>query len=503
MKKENKSKVKNFLTTRKKSFWIGAIVLLVAILAAVIMLPRLLGGPGGFQMETSTVTSGSIVETVDTYGVVEASPSLTLTWKSDGVVGDFDLEVGDVVEADQVLMELEPSSQSTEILEAYSDLLEAQYELDLLTATDSDYQEVLADLVYQEKMLINKHADKLAWNYGQSSEARIDAVWDNYYAARAEVWDLEDAYEEVKSLDEDDPARVEALEALEAGKLKRDSLKRALNQIIGIQFDIAVETDFIEYSQQEATVGEAWVAYENYVDGTEEIKAAQAAVNSLQNLVNKAKIIPSAAGTVTSISAVPGQVVSAGDEAVRVDNLDNLVIEVSIPQTDINKIQVGQSVAITFDAVYKKEYTGFVQSVDEEGMVDTNGVTQFAVKIRIEDADEDVKPGFTGVVSIVVSESDDALMVENQAVTTMDDGSDAVMVIGDDGSMETVPVEIGAVSDTYTQIISDEIQDGDIVAVISNTSTGENGQMGGPMMGGGGNMLGGLLGGGGGGRGPR
>lgn len=497
MKKEFTTKIKNFLEARSKKFWIISAGVFILILAAVIVLSLLNRGPMGFGMQTSSVTSGSIIETMDTYGILEARPSVTLTWQSDGVVDDFDLEVGDVVEAGQELMELNPTSQSTEILQAYSDLLEAQYELDLLTTTDSDYQEVLADLVYQEKMLINKHADKLAWNYGQSSEDRVDAVWDNYYAARAEVWELEDAYEEVKDLEEDDPIRVEALEALEAGELKRNSLLRALNQIIGIEFDIAVETDFIEYDQQVATVAEAWVSYETYVDDSEEISAAQAEVNSLQNLVNEAKIIPSASGTVTSISAVPGQVVSAGDEAVRVDNMDNLVIDVSISQSEINKIQVGQEAVISFDAVYKKEYSGFVQSIEEEGTANSNGVVVFNVEIKVEDVDEDVKPGFTAVVNIIVNESEEALLVPNQAITTQEDGTNVVTVIGDGGSMEMISVEVGAESDAYTQVISDEISEGDTVAILTNSdSTNGDSNMRGTGMGGG--LFGGILGGGGG-----
>lgn len=496
MKKEFTTKIKDFLTTRNRKFWIITAALLMVILLAVIALPFLNRGSMGFGMQNSTVIKGSIVETVNTFGILEAQPSISLTWQSDGIVDDFDLVVGDSVKAGQVLMELDPTSQATEILLAHTDLLEAQYELDLLTTTDSDYQEVLADLVYQEKMLINKHADKLAWNYGQSSEERVDAVWANYYAARAEVWELEDGYDEVKDLEEDDPIRVKALEALETGKLKRDSLLRALNQIIGIEFDIAVETDFIEYDQQIAAVSEAWVTYETYVDNSEEISTAQAEVNSLQNLIDEAKIIPSASGTVTSISAAPGQVVSSGEEAVRVDNLNNLVVEVSIPQSEINKIQVGQEAVVTFDAIYKKEYAGFVQSIDKEGTANAIGVVEFKVEIKLEDADEDVKPGFTAVVSIIVNQSEEALLVPNQAITTQEDGTNLVTVIGDSG-MEMIPVEIGVLSDTYSQIISDDIYEGDKIALLSGKSAlvGET-QMKGPGMGGG--LFRSILGGGGG-----
>jgi HlyD family secretion protein len=491
MEKENK--FKSFLATRKKMFWIIGVILLVLVLAVTVILPLFNRDQSVIELQTGTVTRGSITETVDTYGVLEAQPSVTLSWESDGVVGDFNLTVGDTVQKGDVLMELDPSSQSTEILDAYTDILDAKAELELLTNSDAEYQDALNNVVYEEKMLINKHADKLAWNYGQSSEERVDAVWDNYYAARSEVWVLEDAYDEVKSLDKDDPARVEAYDALQAGILKRDSLLRALNQILGIPFDIAVETDFIEYDQQVAAVAEARVAYNRYVDQSDEISAAQAAVQILQNKIDEAKIIAPFDGTVTAIDAVTGDVVSSGTEAVRIDYLGNLLTEVTIPQADINKIKVGQTASLSFDAITLKEYTGFVQSISEAGTADTNGVVQFTVVIKLEDADEDVKPGFTAVVNIVVSEAEDVLLVPNQAVTTQDDGTTVVAIFSDDGSMNMVPVKTGAKSDAYTEIVTDQIEEGAQVAIFTSENTGSSfGGMRG-MGGGGNNLFGGMF----------
>ena len=366
MEKEKKN-IKSFMATHKKAFWIGGAVLLVGIIAITVLLPRITGGSVDFEVETTAITTGSIVETVDTYGVLEAQPSVTLQWKSDGTVADFDYEIGDTVEEGDIIMDLEASSQDPDILNAYEELLEAQYELDLLTTADSDYQEILEDLVYEEQMLINKHADKLAWNYGESSEDRLDAVRANYMAARAEVWELQTAYDELSDLDDEDPIKTEALEDLEEGKVKRDSLLRALNQILGIEFDIAIETDFNEYDQQAAIVAETRVAYNNYVDESEEISAAQAKVQSLQNQVNQAKIIAPSSGTITAIYAVPGEYVEQSETAVQVDNLENLIVEVSINEEDVNKVEVGQTAILTFDAIAKKEYTGFVLSVDGDG----------------------------------------------------------------------------------------------------------------------------------------
>jgi HlyD family secretion protein len=488
---ETINKIKNFLATHKKLSWPIGIGLLVLILGFTVVLPMFTSTGDQAELELGTVTVGSITETVDSYGTLEAQPSQSLVWNSAGVVGEFTVSVGDVVQKGDVLMELDPSSQDTDILNAYSEILDAQDTLDLLENADTDYQDALNTVVYEEKMLINKHADKMAWNYGHSSEERIDAVWANYYAARSEVWDLEDAYNAVKTLDENDPVRVEAYNDLQDGILKRDSYLRALNQILGIPFDIAVETDFIEYDQQVATVAEARVAYNRYVDQSEEISAAQAQVQVLQNKINEAKIIAPFDGTITAINTVAGELVEGQTVALRLDNMENLIVRVDVSQDDINKIEVGQEAVITFDAVAKKEYTGFVQTISSSGEANSNGVVQYAVDVKVEDADEDVKPGFTAVVSIQVAQSENALLVPNQAVTTAEDGSDAIALVGDDGSINMVSVEVGAKSDIYTVVTGDGIEEGDKVVIFNATTTSS--QFGGRMGGMGGGLFGGAL----------
>ena len=470
MGKENK--LKHFLATHKKLSWTIGIGLLTLILIFTIVLPLLKLGDGGAQLEHGTVSVGSITETVDSYGRLEAQPSQSLVWNSDGVVGEFTINVGDEVQKGDVLMELEPSSQDTDILNAYSKLLDAQDALTLLEETDTDYQDALNTVVYEEKMLINKHADKMAWNYGHSSEDRIDAVWNNYYEARSDVWELEDAYDAVKSLDENDPARVEAYEDLQDGILKRDSYLRALNQILGIPFDIAVETDFIEYDQQVAAVAEARVAYNRYVNQSEEISAAQAKVQVLRNKIDEAKIIAPFNGTVTSISTVAGELVDSQTVAVQLDNLDNLIVRIYVSQDDINKFHIGQAAVVKFDAIAKKEYTGFVQAISSSGKANSNGIVQYAVDVKLDDVDEDVKPGFTAVVSIVVDQVEDALLVPNQAITTTEDGSsDAIALVGDGGSIRLVPVEVGPRSDVYVAVTGEGIKEGDEVVIYNATTT--------------------------------
>jgi multidrug efflux pump subunit AcrA (membrane-fusion protein) len=73
-------------------------------------------------------------------GNVKAVPSAAITWGTSGTVGDVYYNVGDSISEGTVIAKLADSSVSASILEAQSDLLSAQYELDRVMNSDSDFQ---------------------------------------------------------------------------------------------------------------------------------------------------------------------------------------------------------------------------------------------------------------------------------------------------------------------------------------------------------------------------
>jgi multidrug efflux pump subunit AcrA (membrane-fusion protein) len=76
-----------------------------------------------------------------------------------------------------------------------------------------------------------------------------------------------------------------------------------------------------------------------------------------------------------------------------------LLIDLQIPETDINRVAVGQAVTVTVDAVPGKSYPAFVTSVDLSGHKERNEV-DFTVTVALTDTDELLKPGMTAVVVI-------------------------------------------------------------------------------------------------------
>jgi HlyD family secretion protein len=458
-------RVKAFLAKRKELARISCGLVILAVVAFTILPTLANGSEAQTNTQTAQLERGSITETVEALGEVSAEPTALLTWESGGIVSIYDLKVGDQVEKGDILLGLEESSKSTDILQAQTSLLEAQAELDKLLAADTNVLDALNEVTYQETILANKYSQRHEFYSTEVSDERVNAVRANYNNARQEVWELEAEYEKVRKLDEKDPQRAAAYEALQAGILKRDSLLRALSQIFGNPYGYRTESYFIEYDQQVAAVAEAHATYERYLDNSDEISAARAKVQALQNTIDRASIIAPFSGTVTKISSIAGEQVSSGDPALQLDDLSNLTVELNISQLEINDIELRQSAELSFSAIPNRTYTGTVIEISEAGN-ESDGEILFHVRVALDNADELVKPGFTVTVNIITNLAEDALLVPNIAIQYDDAGVAYVMVADDLGEFITVPIETGARSDAFTELKAGNLKEGDSLAVV-------------------------------------
>ena len=119
-------------------------------------------------------------------------------------------------------------------------------------------------------------------------------------------------------------------------------------------------------------------------------------------------------GTITEVISKTNDLVNPGAPAFRLDDFSHLWVDVGISEIDINLVEVGQPVILTFDGILAKEYHGKVVEVSPVGFSNL-GVVDFKVTVELTDADADVRPGMTAAVEIVVSQIDEALLVPNRA----------------------------------------------------------------------------------------
>ena len=115
---------------------------------------------------------------------------------------------------------------------------------------------------------------------------------------------------------------------------------------------------------------------------------------------------------------------------------------------------------MTFDAIAINEYQGKVSEVARVG-TSNSGVVNFKVTIEVLNPDDQVMPGMTAAVNVVVSNVKDVLTVPNRAVRMVD--GQHVIYLMKNGITVPTEIEIGSSSDTDSEIVSGDVKVGDTI----------------------------------------
>lgn len=474
------------------------------------------------SVQTATITVGSLAATLGASGNTRSGQSATIAWETSGKVAQVSLKPGDQVQEDQLLAELDSSSLSTEMIKARQDLIDAQQALEDLLNSRSQQAQALqaledaqntvnslkrqaAEEVSQAQLALAQAQDaledaqktRLKMNYPHSSnQLVIEKAQTDYELARQEYKEALQAYQLVDHKRLTNPERVQALNRLVAAEADMKTRLATYNwyllgytetEIAQADAELAVAQANLEIAQAnydslkngiseaqlalaEAALADAQREWERVKDGPNQadIDAAQAAVDAAQAALDKVQLRAPFSGTITEVNIKTGDLVSSGDAAFRIDDLSAIYIDLQVSEVDLASLAVGQTAQVEFDAIADKTYTG---EVTEIGMIGANsqGVVNYPVTVRITDADSNILPGMTASVTIITAQVDNALLVPNRAIRTIS-GQKYVTVLFE-GQQISVPVEVGLVGDTHSQIISDQLREGDAVVINGSTST--------------------------------
>lgn len=93
------------------------------------------------------------------------------------------------------------------------------------------------------------------------------------------------------------------------------------------------------------------------------------------------------------------------------------IATISLDEVDAARVEPGQPVNITFDAIDNFTATGTVSQIDQVGTV-TQGVVSYNVKISINSTDSRIKPGMSVNTTIITNEKDNVITVPSAAIKT-------------------------------------------------------------------------------------
>jgi HlyD family secretion protein len=208
---------------------------------------------------------------------------------------------------------------------------------------------------------------------------------------------------------------------------------------------------------------------------------AQVQQNSAYTNYTKTTIRAPFDGLISSVTSKVGdQVTSATVIATLITNQQ--VVNVSLNETDVALISVGQPATLTFDALPDLVLTGKVTQIDTIGTV-TQGVVYYNVQIALETQESKVKPSMSAQAAIIVNTASDVLAVPSGAVKTQGTQSYVQVVSSTDSAatdasgqvtLKSGParqtVTVGISSDSLTEIKSG-LTEGQTVVVRTITSS--------------------------------
>jgi HlyD family secretion protein len=168
------------------------------------------------------------------------------------------------------------------------------------------------------------------------------------------------------------------------------------------------------------------VAKNTYESSLHEIERAQAGSSQARDQLSKTTIYSPIDGTVTILNSKLGERLVAtnqfaGTEVMRVADLAHMEARVDVNENDVVNVKVDDKANVKIDAYGDRKFHGTVYQIANTGKMTGAGtqeeVTNFEVKIRIDDHDVTLKPGLSCTADIETNMVKDAVAVPMQSVT--------------------------------------------------------------------------------------
>jgi HlyD family secretion protein len=261
---------------------------------------------------------------------------------------------------------------------------------------------------------------------------------------------------------------------------ERNKALFAENLVAKRDFDTA-ETNY-ENSRSQVTTAKAGVAQ------------SEASMSIAETNLRYTRIVSPVNGIVVSRNVDVGQTVAASFQTPTLFNiaqdLTKMQINSSVAEADIGKIKVGQPVEFTVDTYPDSPFKSSVFEIRNAPITVQNVVT-YDVVVKVDNPDLKLKPGMTANVSIVVSSKKNVLRIPNSALrfrpsekkdlAEKKEKGSGIWVL-ENNKPKRIPINTGMSDGTFTELLSEEIREGQEVIVESLVKPKNQSRTSGPSM---------------------
>lgn len=521
---------------RKKKKWIKRVIVLVVLIAVVVFLLRSCSGgstalTSGIYLP-STASTQDLVVSVSGTGAIEPLHSYKVTTLVKGEVLEAPFEEGQTVHKGDLLFRIDSTDVETSIEQAQLSLESARLNYQQLLKNQDDSHKnatvkanatgvitklyvdegdmvsagaPIADILDRDNMKLKvpfHSADAAGFYVGQSATVTVDgtmeqlsgtidtiAATDSVGPGGTLVRDITIVVRNPGALTDTSmgAAAIGTASSASSGTFAYGESKQVVAKTSGELTSLTVkEGDRVMEDQVMGGFDETDM--ETQIENAAiQVQNAELTLKNAQDRLEDYSITSTIDGTVIEKNYDVGDTLDTSNASTTgiaypavIYDMSALTFDISVNELDINKIQVGQKVEITADAVEGETFTGVVDKVNINGTT-TNGSTNYPVTVLVDGTPEELKPGMNVSAKIVVEDAGSVLCVPVEAVSRGADGTSLVKVAGegaldengnvvDPSKLEDRVVTLGRSDDTYIEILSG-LEDGETVYIYQAAGT--------------------------------
>ena len=182
---------------------------------------------------------------------------------------------------------------------------------------------------------------------------------------------------------------------------------------------------------------------------------------AFQNLVNTSLKAPTN-GIIGMRKLEIGETTTPGVTVLKIVNISEVYVKVSVPENEINKIKKGQIASIIIPALGSHLYNGMVEKI---GVLANTISKTYDVKIKVANKKGVIKPGMACDVTIKTNPKSDIITIPYQSILKDNDGQNYVFVVNPNTNIASKQeVQLGSFANNRIEIISG-ISKGDLIIV--------------------------------------
>lgn len=168
------------------------------------------------------------------------------------------------------------------------------------------------------------------------------------------------------------------------------------------------------------------------------VKSAQAELAAIRARLAKRQVTAPFSGRLGIRDVSVGRLIEPGDPIVTLDDISVIKLDFQVPERSLAQLQIGQEITATTEAYSGRVFFGVVQSIDSRVDPVTRAV---AVRAKIENADEALKPGMFLLVELGIATRHSAVLIPEESVVS--NGTERYVFVVIDDVIKQSPVTLG------------------------------------------------------------